>query len=169
MSNYKRFTRACTLEQLQPALRQALRDYFAKHNLTEIDTDIMMCCETTSERQAQSALAALLGEDRDQVYYTVALVTPNELVWAHSGDKSGVSVISAKLKEIRVKPYTSLLVKDNGLEVNGFVGDAHAFVRGYIGLGAEPAAQKFLEVVKQAVEQVNPTRSLLDMFLSRHR
>lgn len=60
------------------------------------------------------------------------------------------------MKEIRVKAYTSGLTRDSGLEVFGFIGDSKGRVRGYIGMGPETAAQKFCEIVTQAVETVNP-------------
>jgi hypothetical protein len=167
MSNYKRFTRECTLEQLRPELVHAIRGYLQEHGLAEVETQIEMCCETISERQKASAIAALLREDPDKVYYTGAFVTPQWLVWARSGDKTGTTVVSAQLREIHVKPLASLLVKDAGLEVSGFIGNSRIHAGGYIGLGPEAAAQKFCEKVKQAVDKVNPPRSLLDVFTSK--
>jgi hypothetical protein len=169
MSNYKRFTRECALEQLRPELRHALREYLLEHGLANVETEILMCCETVSERQKASALASLLGEDLEEVYYTGAFVTPHWLIWARTGDKSGAGVVSAQLIQIRVRPFASLLVKDAGLEVFGYVGDSRTQVRGYIGLGTESAARKFCEAVKQAVDKVNPPRSLLDLFTARRR
>ncbi len=164
MSNYRRFTRECTLEQLRPELLQALRDYLQGHGLADLETNVVMCCETMSERQKTSFLASLLGEDRDDTYYTGAFFTPQMLVWARSGNKTGAIVVSAELREIRVRPFASPLVSDAGLEVSGYVGDSSTRIRGYIGLGTELAATRFCEAVKQAVDKVNPPRSFLDIF-----
>ncbi len=169
MSNYKRITRECTLEQLRPELRHALRDYLSERGLAQVEAKIVMCCETISEKQKGSALASLLGEDPDTIYYTGAFLTPEWLVWAQSGDKTGVAVVSAQLKDIHVKPFASLLVKDAGLEVSGYVGNAHIRMGGYIGLGTESAAQKFCDEVKRAVDAANPPGSLLDLFTSKRR
>jgi hypothetical protein len=169
MSNYKRVTRECTLEQLRPELRQAIREHLAERKLVGLEVDIVMCCETVSERQKMSALGALVGDDPDQIYYTGALITPHWLVWARCGDKTGITVVSAQLEEIHVKSFASLLVKDAGLEVLGRMGEAHLYVRGYIGMGPEAAAQKFCEVVKQAVDKVNPPRSVLDQFMLKRK
>ncbi len=166
MSNYKRFTRECTLEQLRPELLLALRAYLQGHGLTDIEAQIVMCCETMSQRQKTSFLASLLGEDLDEKYYTGAFFTPQMLVWVRSGDKTGAAVVSAQLREIRVRPFASPLVDDAGLEVIGYVGDSSTRIRGYIGLGTELAATRFCEAVKQAVDKVNPPRSILDIFRS---
>ncbi len=164
MSNYRRFTRECTLEQLRPELLHALREYLLGHGLADVETQIVMCCETISEKQKTSFLASLLGEERDDTYYTGAFFTPQLLVWVRSGDKTGAVVVSAQLREIHVRPFASPLVRDAGLEVIGYVGDSRARIRGYIGLGTELAASRFCEAVKQAVDKVNPPRSILDIF-----
>ena len=167
MSRYKRFTRECRLEQLKPALLDAVRKHLAARGLADEEAQVVMCCETVSERQPATGLSALVKEDADEIYYTGALFTPQWLVWARSSEKSGTAVVSARLKEIRVKPFASLLVSDTGLEVMGDVGDPGARVSGYIGLGAEAAAHKFCEAVKRAVDKANPPRSLLDVFTIR--
>jgi hypothetical protein len=169
MSNYKRFTRECTLEHLRPELLDALRGYLLEHGLADLEPQILMCCETSSERQKTSALASLFGEDLDEAYYTGAFVTPQWLVWVRSGDKTGATVVSAQLKEIRVRPFASPFLKDAGLEVIGYVEGSSIQLRGYIGLGTELAAQEFCEKVKQAVDKVNPPRNLLDVFGTTHR
>jgi hypothetical protein len=169
MSHYQRSTKECTLAELRPELLEAIRSYLLKHGLSEIEAQIDMCCETVSKRQKQSALAALLGEEADQIYYTGVFITPQWLVWAHSGDKTGTTVISAQLTEIRAKPIASILARDAGLEVSGYVGGSNTQVRGYLGMGAEEAAQKFCALVKQATDTANPSRSLLDAFSFKRR
>ena len=164
MSNYNRSTRLCTFEELQPGLQQAIRDYFFNHELTDLEGQILICSETVSERQKVSKLATLLGEDRDQVYYTAAFLTPDWLVWGRIGDHSIARVAAARLKDIHVKPVTSILPKDTGIGIEGFVDGSFSKVRGYIGLGLEPAAEKFWKEVENAVHTANPPRRLMDIF-----
>jgi hypothetical protein len=140
-----------------------------EHGLADVEPEILMCCETISERQQRSALASLFGEDLDEAYYTGAFFTSQWLVWARSGDKSGSTVVSAQLKEIHVRPLASPFVKDAGLEVIGYVEGSSIQLRGYIGLGTELAAREFCEKVKQAVDKVNPPRNLLDIFSTTRR
>jgi hypothetical protein len=164
LNNYKRSTRACTFEELQPALQQAMREYFLKHEITDLEAQILTCCETLSERQKTSALTTLLGEDRDRIYYLAAFLTPEWLVWARSGDSSITTVVAARLKDIHVRPQASLRSKDIGIHIEGFVDGSFSKIHGSISLGPEPAAEEFWKVVEQTVETVNPPRRLLDLF-----
>ena len=157
MSDYVRFTRECSFGQLRPELVRALREYAQNHReLGNVEVEVLMCCETASEKKRAGALAARLGDDPDTILYTGMLVTPQWLVWARFGDKSGISVYSAKLQDVQVRAFASRLVKDTGMEVSGYIGDSKGRVRGYIGMGPEPAAQKFREQVQKAIEKVNP-------------
>jgi hypothetical protein len=167
LNNYKRNTRACTFEELQPALQQALRAYFSEHELTGVEAQILMCCETLSKRQKTSALATLLGEDRDLVYCLGAFVTPEWLVWARSGDHTKTTVVAAKLKDIHVRQMAFLLSKDTGINIDGFLDGFYYKIHGYIALGPEPAAEEFWKAVEQAGEAANPPRRLLDLFGKR--
>jgi hypothetical protein len=157
MSTYDRVTRECSFGQLRAELVRAICDYAQDHReLGDIEVEVLMCCETTSEKRRTGGLAALLGGDPDTVLYTGMLVTPHYLIWARSGDQSGIGVYSAKLKDVQVRAFASRLMQDTGLEVSGYIGDSNGRVRGYIGMGPEPAAQKFCEQVEQAIEQVRP-------------
>jgi hypothetical protein len=77
------------------------------------------------------------------------------LIWARYGDHTGATVSSAKLQEVRVRPFVSRLMQDSGLEVSGYIRDSKGRVRGYIGMGPEPAAQKFCERVQEAIDKIN--------------
>jgi hypothetical protein len=157
MSDYVRFTRECSFGQLRPELARAIREYAQnRRELGNVEVEVLMCCQTTSEKKPVGALAALLGDNPDTILYTGMVVTPQWLIWARYGDKSGIRVSSAKLQDVQVKVYASLLVKDTGMEVSGYIGDSRGKVRGYIGMGPEPAAQKFCEQVQKAIEKVNP-------------
>jgi hypothetical protein len=137
---------------------QAMRDYIENQKLVGIETSILMCCETTSEKKnpnGSKGVLAFLGEDDpDTTVYTGMFVTPEWLVWARAGDRSGTLVTSAHLRNVKVKPFSSRFTEDTGLEVSGFIGDAPGRVKGYIGMGPEEAARKFCEEAVQAVDKV---------------
>lgn len=164
MSNYIRSTRACTFEELHPTLQQAMRTYFREHEIVHIESQILTCCETTSELKRTGTFTVLLGENRDMVYYLAAFLTPEWLVWARSGDNSKITVAAARLKDIRVKPINSLLYNDTGIDITGFVDGSFSKIHGYLALGPEPAAEEFWEAVEKAVHTANPPRRLLDLF-----
>lgn len=155
MAAYTRSTRECSIDQLRPELSRALREYIQTHAVGN-ETEIIMCCETTSVKKETGALSFLMESGPDAVSYTAMLITADRLMWARSGDKSKTVVVSANLKDIRVNVFDSSILKDTGLEINGYPMGAKWRHRGYIGLGPEPAAQKFCEEVRKAAEKANP-------------
>lgn len=156
MSKYQRTTRECSFNQVRPALQQAFRDYFTTHELGEPDEIVRLCCETVSNKTESGWLTRWLDEKEEPVIYSAILLTEQSLLWARAGENSAAHVIRANLYEIRVKIFTSLLANDSGMEISGLIEGSKSFMRGYIGMGAEPAAQKFCEEVMQAVEKINP-------------
>jgi len=159
MSNYQRSTRECTPDQLRPELRQALNEYFTTHNLGDLDAENLLCCETTSIKNKNGWLSALLeswlGTVEAPVIYSAILLTAQTLVWARSGNGPTLAT-GANLMNIRARIFTSMLDRDSGLEVSGAIDDSKGLLRGYIGLGPEPASQKLCEEVIQAIQKVNP-------------
>jgi hypothetical protein len=157
LADYYRTTRECSFDELQPELVQAMRDYITDQKLVGIENEILMCCETTSEKKTpnkSSGLLTLLGEgEPDMIVHTGIFVTPEWLVWARKGDKSGTLVTSAHFRNVKVKPFFSRFNDDTGLEVSGFIGDAPGRVKGYIGMGPGEAARKFCEQVVQAADE----------------
>jgi hypothetical protein len=158
MGDYNRSTRECVFEQLRPEMVSAIRAHAEKYALSDLESNILMCCETTSEKKKKGFVASiffssLLGGDPDPVHYTGIFVTPKWLVWIHSGAKRGVHVSTAKLKDVSVSDFNSKLVDDTGLEVFGFIGGRAERVTAFIGLGAGSVAQRFSETVKRAIEQ----------------
>lgn len=165
MSDYTRSTRECTFDQLRPELRRAILEFARMGEIGSLADDILGCCETKSEKKAGGFFSGWFETGADQITYTGALFTAEWLVWARSGDVSGAHVTAARLADIQVKPYASLLVRDKGLEVFGYVGDAKRRMRGYIGMGPEPAAQAFCQGVQQAAEKINPPNKKLPSWM----
>jgi hypothetical protein len=158
MSDYDRSTRECVAGELRPELAQAIRSYFQDHDLGDVESEAILCCETTSQKKSAGRLQARLRDDLDSTVHTALLLTPQWLIWVRSGDRSGLGLTAAQLTMIQARPYRSLLTGDTGLEVFGYVGDSSHRLRGYIGMGPEPAAQKFCEAVQQAIARVTPPR-----------
>ena len=156
MSEYTRTTRECSVSQLRPELRQAIESYFQEHKLGALQAETLMCCETISRKKSTDKMFSWLSGKSDTTVYTGMLLTSQWLIWVHHGDQSGTLLNAADLKQIRAEFYTSPLTKDSGLQIVGFIGDAKNRVRGYVGMGADPAAQKFCEEVRQAITRANP-------------
>jgi hypothetical protein len=156
MSDYTRSTTECSVRQLRPELRRTIDEYFEKHTLGDAETETLFCCQTVSERKEPGWLASLLGEKTGPPIYSAALLTATYLIWARTGLQSGVTVTGADLKYIRVRPYVSMFILDAGLQISGII-EGSAKLSGYIGMGPEPAAQKFCDEVQQAIARVNPS------------
>ena len=156
MSDYNRTTRECSVNQLHPELRQAIRNYFQERELGNLEAETLMCCETISEKKSFGSLGSLLKGVQETTIHMGMLLTSQWLIWVRKGDQSGVILNVANLKEIQVRDYASLFAPDTGLEILGYIGDAKQQARGYIGMGTEAAAQKFCEEVQKAIVAANP-------------
>lgn len=160
MSDYQRSTRVCPFDQLRPEMQQAFRDYFNTHDLAGMDETSLVCCETVSHKKEVAGFFAWLAtfEKADVSVTTAILLGAQALFWARAGEPytPAARVICANLQEVRVKMKPSVLTQDSGLEISGLIEGSKGVMRGTIGLGPEPAAQKFCEDVAQAVEKVNP-------------
>ncbi|HEY3311247.1 MAG TPA: hypothetical protein VGK00_06360 [Anaerolineales bacterium] len=157
MGTFVRSTRECSISQLRPELLRAMQNYFTTHGLGDPETEITRCCETFTEKKATGWLSSWLNTGTDSRLYTGMVLTTRSLIWARAGDITGVHVVGAELKNIRARGRLSLFSKNFGLEVIGLVEDSTNNVRGIIGMGPEPAAEKFCDEVHQAIEKINPT------------
>ncbi len=156
MSSIQRSTRECSVSRLNPRLRKAFQEYSQTHPSVDLGADSNLCCETCTEREGRSRLAAWLEGNPDTTDFLGLILTERSLLWARVGNQSGTIVIGANLTEIRVRPYASRLSKESGLELAGYVGDRKKHVKGKLALGPEPAAKKFVDEVILAVEKANP-------------
>jgi hypothetical protein len=156
MGDYTRSTRECSVNQVRPELYRALEDYFQKNSFGDLEAETIICCETVSEKKAGGWLATLLGSKDEPVIYTAMLLTSTHLIWARSGQHPSINVNTADLRFIHVKPYSSLFIKDTGLEISGLLGNSKGMTLGYLGMGPEPSTQKFCDEVRQAIDKVNP-------------
>ncbi len=156
MSDYHRTTRECLVSQLHPDLYLALRNHFQEQKLGHMETQTQSCCETVSEKKTKNKLLSWLNSGLDGTVHTEILFTSEWLIWVRSGDRSGMQLASADLKEISVRVHTSILTRDTGLEISGHIEGTQGMTRGFIAMGSESAAQKFCDELTQAIIKVNP-------------
>ena len=156
MSDYNRTTRKCSVSQLHPELRQAVRSYFQEHALGDPVAETLRCCETISEKKSVSRLVSWLNDNSDTTIHTGMLLTSQWLIWVRRGDRTGTMLTAANLQLVSVGVHTSMFSKEFGLEVSGYIQGSKSPLSGYIGMGPEIAAQEFCEDVKQAVIKANP-------------
>ena len=156
MSEYIRTARECSVSQLQPELLQAIRRYFQGHDLGDLQTETLLCCEILSRKKRVGALASWPSSKPDTTIYTGMLLTSQWLIWVHHGDQSGTRLNAANLNKIGAQFKPPVFLKDAGLEIVGYIGDENARVRGYVAMGTDVAAQKFCEEVQKAIIKANP-------------
>lgn len=148
MGDYVRTTREATFDNLNPNLITALRTHIEKHELGDINSALLMCCETTSSKQKKGLFGG-----KSEVILVAVILTPQWLIWAVSKDNESAGVLSAQLRNIQVQDYETSemnkLIQDTGVNISGIGTDAVNLGSAFIGFGAEPAAQKFRALLKE--------------------
>jgi hypothetical protein len=158
MGDYRHSTRECNFDRLRPEIVTALREHIQRYELGDVERETLICCETINERTKKPGLFdKLTGGATDPVHYVGIVVTPRYLIWARTGAKYGVAVLSARLRECEVLDYANTpqaqLMPDTGLEVTAMFTGATRRGQTFIGLGPEPSAQNLRQILKQAMQQ----------------
>lgn len=152
MSKYQRTTRECSLDSLNPALRTAVDQYCTTYELSVTLDDPLFCGETTSTKQKKG----LFGR-KTETSLTGFLLTPPWLIWVVGQENERPAVQVARLRDIQVQEYEQSalykLMPDSGVSITGLRTDTEDVGSAFIGLGPEPAAQKFRERLRQALAE----------------
>ena len=156
MSDYIRTTRECPVSQLHSELFAALRNYFLEHGLGDAETESLLCYETASRKKDAGGLISWMNEGLDTTVHMGVLFTSEWLIWARSGDKSGVQLSAADLKQISVRVHASLFTRESGLEISGHIEGSNGVMRGVLAMESISVAQKFCDEVNQAINKVRP-------------
>jgi hypothetical protein len=150
MSDWKRTTKEIPFTSLPPEMVSAINKHIEQYNLGPILADALMCVQTDSEKMKKGLFG---GAETVQMG---VVLTPRWLVWAVSGTKTNLAILSAQLINITVQDYeqTSFakMVPDSGIEVSGMFTDASEGASAFIGLDNGPAGIKFREVIIRAAQ-----------------
>jgi|WetSurMetagenome_2_1015567.scaffolds.fasta_scaffold1007335_1 hypothetical protein len=149
MNDATRKTRTCTLQTLDGMLRSAIRAHAVQFELTDIETEILMCCETLtihSKKRPQRGILTTLSA----VY-----VTPKWLVWAESSDRNDASAETALLDQIDIYDSWEMtqyaIAPRQGSNISGRYTDGTKTGIRFIVLDAEPNGEKFRQVLVKAL------------------
>lgn len=148
MREYQRTTKQYKFSDLPIETLQAFRKYFEKHELGNVEPDILMCCETVSIRIKQGFFSKLFGGGNFALN-TAMFFTSERLFWCSTDQSNQRTVISAKLQEIELKDFASDLIEDSGINIFGFLDQSSERGQAFIGLGFETAAQEFRKILKE--------------------
>ncbi len=150
MGDFLRTTRESMINNLNPVLVATIRAHIEKYELGDIDSSALICCETTSTKQKKGLFGG-----KAEIILTDVILTPQWLIWATSKDNESPSVLSARLCDIQVQDYEKSemykLMQDTGLNISGLRTDAVDLGSVFIGLGSEPAAQRFRILLKETL------------------
>jgi len=144
-------THACTIEELNPDLKNALRAHGTQFSLEDIESDVLMCCETKAILQK----SGLFGTKETSI--SAAYLTPKWLVWAVAKNGSVARAGSAQLRDIEARDYESTamfsIVPNQGLNITGRYTDVNKTGITFISLGSEQDGQNFRHILKEALKK----------------
>ena len=150
MSDWKRTTQEIPFESLQPEIVTAITDHIQRYNLGPLLSEVLMCVQTESEKIKKGLFGG------SELVHTGILLTSRWLVWVVSGSKTQTTVLSAPLRDVIVQDYAQTqfakMIPDTGLEVSGRFTDTSENISAFIGMEANQAGRKFIEVVLRAAQ-----------------
>ena len=118
--------------------------------MADLESDILMCCETLSARQKKGFLRGI------KTTLSAVYVTPKWLVWAASSLEGDAAVWTARLIDIEIDDarltasgYT--ISPDQGLNVTGRYTNQDTTGPSFIVLDSGVVGQKFRKVLKRAL------------------
>ena len=153
MSEYVRTTRECSLDELRPELAAAIRAQIQQYKLDTVESTALMCVESTSTKQKKGLFGSA------ETIHMGVLLTPKWLIWGAGKQGEKPAVISARLQDLIIQDYEKSamykIMPDVGMNVTGRYTDVTQQGMSFIGLGPEPAAQKFRQALHEAVDKAN--------------
>jgi len=144
-------TRACMIEELNTSLKSAMRGHGKQYGLGDIESDVLICCETESILQKRG----LFGGTETSL--SAAYVTPKWLVWAVLTNGNTASVGSALLRQIEARNYETTamfaIIPNQGMNITGRYTGGNRTGVNFISLGTEPDGQNFRQILKEALNK----------------
>jgi len=149
MNTVTRKTRTCTIETLDEGLKTAIRAHGTKYGLADLESDILMCCETISVHKKKGLFGGI------KTTLSGVYVTPKWLVWVDSSKRNDAGASTAQLKHIDVRDYETTasygITPDQGLNVTGRYTDKNKTGITFIMLDSEADGHRFRKVLKEAL------------------
>lgn len=152
MNAYTRSTRECAFADLGPELTLTIRKHIEKYKLGDVESSILICCETTSTSQKTGLFA-----NGDETTIAGMFVTTQLLVWTGGKERGKLVVRSALLRNIDVQDFENTAMyrvnPDSGMNITGRYTDVTKQGQSFIGLGPDPAGEKFRQVLQHAIQK----------------
>ena len=106
-------TRTCTIDELNAGLKTAMRAHGKQYGLEDIESNVLMCCETKSILQKNGVFSG------KETSLSAAYVTPKWLVWAISMNGKTTGAGSAQLHQIEARNYETTAGVKGSIEQSG--------------------------------------------------
>jgi len=150
-----RSTRECTFADLHPELATAIRRHTDTYELGDIEATLLICCETTSTTTKMGIFT-----NGSESTVTGMLVTAQLLIWTNGKQKDKPVVRSALLRNIDVQDFENTAMyqvrPDSGVNITGRYTDVTKQGQTFLGLGSDPAGEKFRQVLQLAIQRAQP-------------
>ena len=134
MNTYTRSTRECTFTNLRPELVVGIRKHIENYKLKDIESSLLICCETTSTTQKTGFFT-----NGSKTTVTGMLVTTQLLIWTNGKKKDKPLVRSALLRNIDAQDFENTAMyrvnPDSGMNITGRYTDVTKQGQAFIGLG----------------------------------
>jgi len=152
MSAYTRSTHECTFTDLGPELVTAIRKHIEKYRLEDIESSLLICCKTTSTTKKMG-----LFTNGSETIITGMIVTKQLLIWTNGKKRDKPIVRSALLRNINAQDFENTAMyrvnPDSGMNITGRFTDVTKQGQSFIGLGSDPAGEKFRQVLQHAIQK----------------
>lgn len=152
MSTHTRVTHECTLGDMRPNLANAIDEHIEVFKLGSIKPSVLICCETISTHPKTGLFA-----HGDETIATAMVVTTQLLIWTSEKEQSKPVVTSALLRNINAHDFENTAMcqvkPDSGINITGRYTDVTKQGQSFIGLGPNPAGEKFRQVLQHAIQK----------------
>jgi hypothetical protein len=160
MKEWERSSRKITLQEIPPEFKTEIHKHLKSYNLGPILDDYQICLETVSNKKKKRILDLFIGS---KLRVEVAIITPSWLVIGTRGEKPDpATVLSVQLKDAEIMDHRDHpaydQLPDTGLHITGsFTGrvgrHGNQRISCYLGLGEEPAAREFRDLLNQGIQK----------------
>ena len=152
MNAYTRSTSECTFADLRPELVTAIRSHVEKYKLGDVESSLLICCETTSTTKKTG-----LFTNGSETSITGMIVTAQLLIWTNGKKREKPVVRSALLRNIDVQDFENTAMyqvnPDSGMNITGRYTDVTKQGQAFIGLGTDPDGEKFRQMLQHAMQK----------------
>ena len=169
MKEWNRTTKKMLLESIPQAMRSTIEEHLDYYNLGPILDDYLICIATESNKRKKGLFGGgVFGVKIPKNVVQVSIVTPSWLViCAQSEKEDSTAALSVPLKDALAEDYQNTpdndIIQDCGIYVNGVytgrVGmHGNQRIQYFIGLGEEPAASEFKDILFQSIQRNRKTK-----------